>query len=105
MRKKIYDIIATDKSDKINDAYDIIMLISIISSIVPLAFKQTYIVFEYIDYVTVAVFIVDYILRLITADYKLKKSGWSFLLYPFTPMAIIVMLSILPSVTILHKGL
>ncbi len=105
MRKKIYEVIATDNINKINDAYDIIMIISIIASIVPLAFKQTNIFFVYVDYVTVAVFIVDYVLRLLTADYKLKKSALSFFLYPFTPMAIIDLISILPSLTILHSSL
>lgn len=105
MRKKIYNIIETkNESTKINDTYDIVMMITIIASIIPLAFKQSNIIFEYIDYITVAIFIVDYLLRLITADYKLNKSGWSFVLFPFTPMAIIDLISILPSVTFLNSG-
>lgn len=105
MRKKIYNIIDTSEDpNKINDAYDIIMLISIVVSLIPLAFKKSNIVFEYIDYITVAIFIIDYILRLITADFKLKKSALSFVLYPFTPMAIIDLISILPSLTIIHNG-
>ncbi len=105
MRKKIYNIIETkNESTKINDTYDIVMMITIIASIIPLAFKQSNIIFEYIDYITVAIFIVDYSLRLITADYKLNKSGWSFVLFPFTPMAIIDLISILPSVTFLNSG-
>ncbi len=105
MRKKIFDIIDTNNgSNKISNVYDIIMMITIIISIIPLAFKQSNIVFEYIDYITVAIFIIDYSLRLITADYKLNKSGWSFVLFPFTPMAIIDLISILPSVTFLNSG-
>lgn len=105
MRKKIYNIIETkNDTNKINDLYDIIMMVTIIISIIPLAFKQSNIVFEYIDYITVAIFIFDYLLRLITADYKLKKSGFSFFLYPLTPMAIIDLISILPSVTFLNSG-
>lgn len=105
MRKKIYNIIDTSEDpNKINDAYDIIMLISIVVSLIPLAFKKSNIVFEYIDYITVAIFIIDYILRLITADFKLKKSALSFVLYPFTPMAIVDLVSILPSLTIIHNG-
>ena len=105
MRKKIYDIIeAKNNSNKINNIYDIIMMITIIVSIIPLAFKQSNIVFEYIDYITVAIFIIDYLLRLLTADYKLNKSAVSFILYPVTPMAIIDLVSILPSVTFLNSG-
>ena len=80
------------------------MRITIIISIIPLAFKQSNIVFEYIDYITVTIFIIDYLLRLLTADYKLKKFALSFVLYPVTPMAIIDLVSILPSVTFLNSG-
>ena len=105
MRKKIFDILDTNNnSNKISNVYDIIMMITIIISIIPLAFKQSNIVFEYIDYITVAIFIIDYLLRLLTADYKLNKSVLSFVLYPVTPMAIIDLVSILPSVTFLNNG-
>ena len=60
--------------------------------------------FKIIDSVTVGIFILDYMARLLTADLKLKKSVSSFFLYPFTPMAIIDLLSILPSLTILADG-
>lgn len=105
MRKKIYGLIEIkNDAPKTNNIYDIIMMITIIVSIIPLAFKQTNIVFEYIDYITVAIFIIDYLLRLLTADYKLNKSMLSFVLYPFTPMAIIDLISILPTVTFLNNG-
>ena len=105
MRKKIFDIIETDnESNQFSNVYDIVMMITIIISIIPLAFKQSSIVFEYIDYITVTIFIIDYLLRLLTADYKLKKSALSFVLYPVTPMAIIDLVSILPSVTFLNNG-
>ena len=77
---------------------------TIIISIVPLAFKETNLIFQWIDYITVGIFVLDYILRLFTADYKLSKSAASFFVYPITPMAIIDLLSILPSVTVLNSG-
>jgi len=54
--------------------------------------------------VTVAIFILDYFLRWSTADYKVNKKGWSFLLYPITPMAIIDLVSILPSLIVISNG-
>lgn len=104
MRKKLYSIIEPVESSKAGNIYDFIMMATIVISIFPLAFKETNTLFQCIDYITVTVFILDYLLRLITADYKLKKSTVSFLLYPFTPMAIIDMLSILPSLTLLNNG-
>ncbi len=98
MRKKIYSMVEPyDCFENKGNIYDILMILTILISIVPLAFKGSNTVFKYIDYITVAIFIVDYFLRLITADFKLKKSAMSFALYPFTPMAIIDLLSVLPS--------
>lgn len=47
-------------------------------------------------------FIIDYILRWVTADMQLKRKNWTaFFVYPFTPMAIIDLLSILPVLNLL----
>ena len=105
MRKKLYSIIEpAGNGTKLSSIYDFIMMATIIISIVPLAFKETNLIFQWIDYITVGIFVLDYILRLFTADYKLKKSAASFFVYPITPMAIIDLLSILPSVTVLNSG-
>lgn len=105
MRKKIYEIIApSGNGGKLSSVYDFVMMTTIIVSIFPLAFKTTNSIFQWIDYITVGIFIFDYLLRLITADIKLKKSVASFFLYPITPMAIIDLLSILPSMSVLNSG-
>jgi len=53
----------------------------------------------------VSIFIVDYIARWVTADYKFKNNrARCFLIYPITPFAIIDLLSILPSLTSLNTG-
>lgn len=99
-RYRIYEVIEiANEDDKISRAYDIGMMAVIVLSLVPLAFKETNPAFQVIDYVTTTLFILDYILRLLTADLKLKRAKASFLLYPFTPMALIDLLSILPSLT------
>ncbi len=105
MRKKLYSILEpVGNGSKLNSIYDLIMMATIIVSVVPLAFKKTNMVFQWIDYITVSIFIFDYFLRLITADYKLNRSIASFFVYPLTPMAIIDLVSILPSVTVLSNG-
>ena len=105
MRQKIYSIInSEDDKNKISSAYDFIMMATIVISIIPLAFKETNLLFQWIDYVTVSIFIIDYILRLFVADYKINKSVASFFIYPITPMAIIDLFSILPSLTVLNSG-
>lgn len=105
MRKRIFEIIEQGHGgDKSSVAYDIIMLLAIAASIIPLTFVEERAVFRVIEMVTVVIFILDYILRWITADYRMGKKGWSFLLYPFTGMAIIDLLSILPALQLLGKG-
>ncbi|MBO5360599.1 MAG: ion transporter [Clostridia bacterium] len=105
MRKKIYSIIEPiGNENKLSNIYDFIMMTTIVVSIIPLAFKETNAFFQWIDYITVSIFILDYLLRLLTADYKLKKSAASFFVYPLTPMAVIDLISILPSLTVLNSS-
>lgn len=105
MRKRLFEIIEVgEEHDKLSRAYDVFMMITIIVSIAPLMTKTENIATLIIDKITVTIFIIDYILRLITADYKLQKGKSSFLRYPFTFMAIIDLISILPSLTVLSRG-
>ena len=106
MRERIYHIIEkSDGSDKLSQTYDIFMIVVILVSLVPLAFKTENLLFIIIDKTAMVIFIIDYLLRWITADYKYgKKSVSSFLRYPFSPMAIIDLLSILPSMSIISRG-
>lgn len=102
MRKKIYALV--EPFDDACGWYDAFMMATIVASIVPLAFKSANAVFQWIDRITVGIFMIDYLLRWLTADFKLSKGSKSFVLYPFSPMAFIDLVSILPSVTILHGG-
>ena len=81
------------------------MMIAIVASIIPLAVRNGKELTKTLDVITVVIFIGDYILRLLTADLKLKKGKESFIENPFTLMAVIDLLSILPSVTLLNNSL
>ncbi len=104
-RKRIYEVIEASKDgDKLSSIYDSFILITVIVSLIPLAFKEQTPLFNTIDKITVTIFIADYILRWITADYKLgRKESTSFIKYPFMPMAIVDLLSILPSITVMSN--
>lgn len=105
MRKRIYEIIEQGHDgDKSSIAYDIFMLITITVSIIPLMFAEEMPVFGVTELITVSFFILDYILRWVTADFKQNKGGWSFVLYPFSGWAIIDLLSILPGLSVLGRG-
>lgn len=106
LRKTIFQIIEhNDDSNIISKIYDLFMMIIIFISIVPLAFRDERIIFQHFETISAIVFITDYILRLCTADFKIcKQQKWkSFLIYPFTPIAIIDILSILPCIGILEN--
>lgn len=105
MRRRIYEIIEpSSDGDKISKVYDVLMMLTIVISLIPLAFKETNTIFLWIDRISAAVFIIDYVLRLMTADYKLHEDVRSFFLYPITPMAVIDLISILPSLIMLNEG-
>lgn len=105
-RKRLFEIIeVAEDGDKLSNTYDIFMMITIVASIVPMAFKTTNTVFSIVDKVTVIIFIIDYVLRLLTADLKMKKGIGSFFIYPITPMAIIDLVAILPSLVVISSGL
>ena len=82
-----------------------IMTVLIVASLLPLCFKGASPILESIEYVCVLVFIADYLARWATADLKLRKGALFFLIYPFTPMAIIDLLSILPVFNALNDAL
>lgn len=106
MRKRIFEIIeVSEGNDLLSRIYDIFMMAVIFISLIPLAFKTEYPILQITDIVCTIIFIVDYLLRLLTADYKYeKRSIRSFLRYPFSLMAIIDLVSILPSISVINNG-
>lgn len=105
MRKCIFDIIGATNNNKYSKVYDVVMIVTIVFSLIPLMFKQETLAFNIIEKATVTIFIIDYILRWITADYFFEnRSLKSYLKYPFTIMAIIDLISILPSICALNQG-
>lgn len=106
MRKRIYEIIELSQDYDIpSRIYDIFMISTILLSILPLSFKEQIPFFISIERITVIIFIFDYLVRLFTADYSLGKGIKSFFIYPLTPMAIIDLVSILPSLIVVNQTL
>ena len=96
-RKKINHLVNPEEHTRASRAYDFIMLLAIAASIIPLMFRFQSTLFLIMEIVATVCFIIDYIFRWSTADYQSDRSRLgAFLVYPFTPMAIIDLLSILP---------
>lgn len=105
LQQRIYTIVnKASKKDSFSRFYDFTMLVMIILSITPLMFLEDYPVFRIIDIVTTAAFIIDYLLRWYSSPVMMKKGWHSYLLYPFTPMAIIDLLSILPGLNLMNQS-
>ena len=96
MRRKLHALISSGW-------YSAGMVICIVVSIVPLAFRSEPAAFRVTEAICTAVFVFDYVARWITADLD-DPGRYPFARYPFRPMAVIDLVSILPSVTALGSG-
>ena len=105
IRKKMFEIIEHPDDSILGKAYNFFMMTAIVISILPLCFKGTNAFFEIIDKTTAFIFIIDYIIIFIISDIgKCKKRVFCFALYPFKPMALVDLLSILPSIIHVNKA-
>ena len=104
MRARLKTLLYSGEKTKIGTLYETVSIILIVISLIPLAFKKEYLSLLITDKVCAFLFCIDYILRWITADYNKENKPLSFIKYPFSFMAIIDLLSILPSVTPLSGG-
>ncbi len=103
MRERLYSLVNGEEGEAMWCGR--VMTVLIVASLVPLCFKDSNPALEVVEYVCVVVFILDYLARWVTADLKLGKGALSFVIYPFTPMAIIDLLSILPVFLALNDAL
>lgn len=105
MRKQLFKVIDAGGDDKPSVIYDTLMMLIIIVSLVPLCFKAQTTFLLWIDRISVGIFLIDYLLRWITADINMSKfKGRAFVIYPFTIWAVIDLLAILPSLSILSPA-
>ncbi len=105
IRTGLYEIIDRDRNGRMSSrVYDWFMLAMVVISIVPLMFVDDRPLFRDTETITVAAFIVDYLARWYTSPVPLGRGWRSYLMYPFTPMAIVDMLSILPVMNLLSSS-
>jgi voltage-gated potassium channel len=108
MIRRLYEIIEkSNEDDRIGHLYDLFMIVMIFVSIIPLAVKNPGEWMQHLDDVCLIIFIIDYILHLICAPYAMENDDpvHSYLKYPFTPMAIVDLVAILPYFTPLNSTL
>jgi len=107
-RQEIFNIIEPlSKKHEVSKYYDRMMIVVTLFSFIPLMFHDEGIwPLALINIICTIVFVIDYIMRFMTADYKYKNNSvWSFVRYPFSPLAIIDFLVILSVSTGVNSGL
>lgn len=106
-RQRLFSLVEKDTDHSVASiTYDCIMVVMIAISIIPLMFKTQNQLFLWFDRISVAIFIFDYFARWITADLKFSDRNQivAFVTYPFSLMAMVDLLSILPSIGILSRS-
>lgn len=101
-RRRIHELV--DGESRAAQVYGRAMTAVIVASLIPLCFKEQPAAFDVLEYACVAVFVADYLMRWATADFKLGRGKASFALYPLTPMAIVDLVSILPTFVALNPA-
>lgn len=95
MRNKIYQMVHVYEGNIISVIYKYFMISVIALSLIPLTTKEDLSFFSLIEFFCLVVFIIDYLLRWSTADYKFGNKSWtSFAKYPFRIISIIDLMSI-----------
>lgn len=106
MKKKIFDIIQIgDKSNVISRAFDFFLVLAIVLNVTALileTFEELAIIFpvlKVIEYVTTAIFLAEYILRIWTSDYLYpdKKRGAAAVKFIFSFDGIVDLFTIIPA--------
>jgi len=96
MRERIYNTVHIYEGNPLSVIYKYFMIAVIAASIIPLTLKEPLQYFKAIEISCLIIFIIDYLLRWITADYKFNnKSITSFIRYPFRFISIIDLISII----------
>lgn len=108
LRKRIFEIIEhrEDNGDDLaSRCYDRVIILCIFCCILPLCFKESNEIFDALDHVAVRMFIIDYFLRWFTADFKRPSyKVAAFFYYPLTFMAVVDVVSILPSLLVVKAN-
>ena len=98
IKKRTYEVIeVSSMGDASSRAYDVLMTIAVIVGLIPLTLKADNSYTFVIEILTTTIFIIDYVSRVWTADYKMGyKSFKAYIAYILSPLAIFDFLSIVP---------
>ncbi|SCY27562.1 ion transporter [Butyrivibrio sp. INlla14] len=98
IKKRVYEVIEVSSiGDASSRAYDVLMTTAVIVGMIPLTLKSDNSYTYAIEMLTTLIFVIDYVSRVWTADYKMGyKSFKAYIAYILSPMALFDFLSIVP---------
>lgn len=98
IKKRVYEVIEVSSiGDASSRAYDVLMTTAVIVGMIPLTLKSDNSYTYAIEVLTTLIFVIDYVSRVWTADYKMGyKSFKAYIAYILSPMALFDFLSIVP---------
>ncbi len=98
VKKRVYEVIEVSSiGDASSKAYDIMLTTAVIVGLIPLTLKSDNIYTPVIEIFTTILFVIDYVSRVWTADYKMGyKNVKAYIAYILSPLAIFDLLSIVP---------
>ena len=79
MRKKIYQIVHVYGGNIFSVTYKYIMITAIALSLLPLTVKEDHSSFTVLECTCLGIFLIDYVLRWVSADYKFGNHTWTAL--------------------------
>jgi len=95
MRRRIYKTVHVYEGNLLSVLYKWFMIVTIIASLIPLTIREKHEAFNYVYGVCLCIYVVDFVLRWVSADYKFGNHHWSsFVRYPFRIISIIDLVSV-----------
>lgn len=107
MRRYIYGLLHnSDAHRRDGFCYDWFIMAVAVISVVPMMFRDNSApIFRTVESVAVYILFFDYILRWMTNDMRMKNnSAWAFFVYPFTPLALMDLAGLLPTLGLLPSS-
>lgn len=108
MNRQLFSLLnkTTKDGKRVFDWYDMVMIVVVIVSLIPLTTREHYWYFDFIEIGATIVFIIDYLLRWLVAPYGKEgaQRTRAYLKYPFSLAAILDLVTILPGIVYINPA-
>lgn len=83
MRKRLFEVIElSDGNDRLSRIYDVVMMGAIVTSLIPLAFKEINALFRASDYITAGILVIAFLIAAIYLFQRFFQLRQFFIIQP-----------------------